>query len=199
MTLYGGDVDLAQALYVHPTAQIHGKVTAGEGVSVWTNVVIRAEMFEVRLGAHCNLQDFVMVHIGDNEGAEIGAYTSVAHRATIHGARIGENCLIGIGAIVMDGCVVGANSVVGSGSVLLPGTEIPPSSVVVGTPGKVVKTADNWMANRMNAALYSRNAKAYQRGDYRAWEGPDHEAFVERERARLEAEHAGGQEKAESG
>jgi carbonic anhydrase/acetyltransferase-like protein (isoleucine patch superfamily) len=192
MTIYGPDVDLALAAYVHPSAQLHGRIVAHEGSSIWPQAVIRAESFEVVLGAHCNVQDFVMIHVGTDTGTSIGPHTSLAHHCTVHGARIGDSCLIGIGAIVMDACVVGDNSIVGSGALLLEGMVVPPNSVVVGSPARVIKTVNSWVANRLNAALYYRNALAYQRGDYRAWHGPDYDAFLERERRRLESELAAG-------
>lgn len=188
MTIYGSEVELAHAAYVHPTAQLHGHITAHEGTSIWVNAVIRAECFEVVLGAYCNVQDFVMIHVGYERGTVIGEHASLAHRCTIHGAQVGDNCLIGIGATVMDDCVVGDNSIVGSGTLLLEGTEVPPNSVVVGAPGKVIKTSNNWVANRLNAALYYRNALAYQRGDYRAWQGREFDAFLACETQRLEEE-----------
>tara|TARA_A100001037_G_scaffold260871_1_gene249560 strand:+ start:530 stop:1129 length:600 start_codon:yes stop_codon:yes gene_type:complete len=178
MTIFGPDVDLAHAAYVHPSAQLHGCIRAEEGVSIWSNAVIRAEGHEVVLGPYSNVQDFVMIHVGYEGGTYVGAHTSLAHNCTVHGARIGENCLVGIGAIVMDDCVVGDNTIIGSGALLLEGTEIPENSIVVGSPAKVIKTVNNWVANRLNAALYYRNAQFYQRGEYRAWQGPEYEKFL---------------------
>lgn len=190
MAIFGHEANLALATYVHPSAQVHGKVVAHEGCSIWPNAVIRAESFEVVLGPYSNVQDFCMIHIGYFSGTYIGAHTSLAHHCTVHGARVGDNCLIGIGAIVMDNCVIGDNSIIGGGALVLEGTEIPPNSIVVGSPAKVIKTNNNWVANRLNAALYFRNAQAYQRGDFRAWHGPDFDAFLARETERLESEFA---------
>lgn len=188
MTIFGPDVDLAHASYVHPSAQLHGKITAQHGVSIWANAVVRAEGNEVALGPYCNVQDFVMIHVGYDANTYVGAYSSLAHHCTVHGARIGESCLIGIGAVVMDGCTVGNNTVVGSSAVVLEGTEIPENSVVVGSPARVIKVVNNWVANRLNAALYYRNALAYHRGDYRAWQGPEYERFLADETERLNRE-----------
>ncbi|MFT5392125.1 MAG: carbonic anhydrase/acetyltransferase-like protein (isoleucine patch superfamily) [Gammaproteobacteria bacterium] len=190
MTIFGADVDLWAATYVHPSAQIHGKVSGQSGCSIWANAVIRAESFEVVLGEHCNVQDFAMIHIGYHSGTYIGAYTSLAHNCTVHGARVGDNCLIGIGATIMDDSVIGNNTIVGSGALVLEGTQIPENSVVVGSPARVIKTTNNWVANRLNALLYSRNAQAYQRENYRAWHGPEFDDFLVRETARLEREFA---------
>ena len=188
MTERAAHTDLARAAYVHPSAQLHGKVTAHEGSSIWANAVVRAESNEVVIGPYCNVQDFVMIHVGLEVGTTIGGYSSLAHHCTVHGAQIGANCLIGIGAIVMDDCVVGDNSIVGSGALLLDAMVVPPNSIVVGSPAKVIKIANNWVANRLNAVLYHRNALAYQHGDHRAWDGPEFEVFLEEERQRLTEE-----------
>ena len=108
----------------------------------------------------------------------IGAFCSITHHSTIHGATIEDDCLIGINAVVMDGAVVGRGSIVAPGAVLREGQIVPPHSIVAGVPGKVIREADNSRANRMNAWNYWRNARAYQAGDHRAWEGPAFEAFV---------------------
>ena len=190
MAMYGSGIDVAKATYVHPSAQLHGHIEAGEGCSIWANAVVRSESFGVELGPYSNVQDFCMIHIGYHSGTYVGAFTSLAHHCTVHGARVGDNCLIGIGAVVMDDCVIGDNTIVGSGALVLEGTEIPPNSIVVGSPAKVIKTHNNWVANRLNALLYYRNALAYQRGDYRAWDGPEFDAWLKAETDRLEQEVA---------
>lgn len=110
-----------------------------------------------------------MIHVGDKTDSIIGDYCSVAHRSVIHGAKVGDNCLIGVGAILMDGCVVGDNSIIGAGSYLPPGTIVPENSIVQGNPGKVVRERNNFVSNRMNAIYYNINAEHYMRGHYRAW------------------------------
>jgi len=184
-----GPINLSRAAYVDPTARLFGAVSVGDGASLWPYVVVRAESDIIDIGAHVNLQDHVMVHVGYRSGTSIGAYSSITHRVVLHGCTIGENCLIGIGATIMDRAVIGANSIVAGHTIVREDTIIPPNSVVVGTPGKVVATRDNFVANRLNAWLYSRNALAYAQGDHRAWTGPDYEAAAAAERARLEALH----------
>jgi carbonic anhydrase/acetyltransferase-like protein (isoleucine patch superfamily) len=129
-----------------------------------------------------------MVHIGYTGPAIIGDYCSIAHRVMLHGCTIGDNCLIGIGATVMDGVVIGENSIVAGHAFVREGTIIPANSIVVGTPARVVRTANNWIANRLNAWLYHRNAQHYARGDHRAWHGREYEAVKAAEQARLQAE-----------
>jgi len=181
-----------EAAWIDATASVYGDVTIGEGASLWPGVVVRAEALSVRLGRFVNLQDHVMVHVGYGTPTVIGDYASITHRVVLHGCTVGENCLIGIGATVMDGAVIGANSIVAGHAFVREGQVVPPNSIVMGTPAKVVRTADNFVANRLNAWLYHRNALAYAQGNHRAWTGAAFEAAREAERARLEALHAAG-------
>jgi carbonic anhydrase/acetyltransferase-like protein (isoleucine patch superfamily) len=180
----------AQAAWIDPGAAVYGAVAIGEGSSLWPGVVIRAEARSVTVGRFVNLQDHVMIHVGYGTPTTIGDYASITHRVVLHGCTIGENCLIGIGATVMDGAVIGANSIVAGHAFVREGQVIPPNSIVMGTPAKVVRTADNFVANRLNAWLYHRNALAYAAGNHRAWDGAEFEAARTAEQARLEALHA---------
>lgn len=178
------------AAWIDPTVRIFGGVKVGEGASLWPYVVIRAESKHVSIGRFTNVQDHVMIHIGYTSPTEIGEYCSIAHRVVLHGCTLGDNCLVGIGATIMDGAVIGENSIVAGHAFVREGTVIPPNSIVMGTPAKAVRTANNWVANRANAWLYHRNAQHYARGDHRAWDGPEFEAAKAEEQARLEAEFA---------
>src|SRR5689334_5968450 len=176
--------------YIDPTARVRGEVEIGEGSSLWTYSVIRAEGFRVRLGRYTNLQDHVMVHVGYGAPTIVGDYCSITHRVVLHGCSIGDNCLIGIGATVMEGAVIGANSIVAGHSFVADGTVIPANSIVMGTPAKVVRTANNFVANRINAMLYQRNAQCYARGEHRGWEGEDYEREARRWRQAAEQQFA---------
>ena len=180
--------DLSRAAFVDPTALLFGAVTVGDGASIWPYAVVRAESDAIEIGAHVNLQDHVMVHVGYGSGTTIGAYSSITHRVVLHGCTIGENCLIGIGATIMDRAVIGANSIVAGHTFVREDAIIPANSIVMGTPGKVVATRNNFVANRLNAWLYHRNALAYARGDHRAWSGSEYAAAVAAEKALIEAE-----------
>ena len=147
-----------QAAYIDASARIFGGVEIAEGASLWPGAVIRAESQCVRIGRLTNLQDHVMVHVGYRHPTIVGDYCSITHRVVLHGCRIGDNCLIGIGATIMEGVVIGENSIIAGHSFVADGTLIPPNSIVMGTPGKVVRTANNFIANRINAMLYHRNA-----------------------------------------
>jgi len=123
--------------------------------------------------------------VGYGDPTRIGDFCSVTHHATIHGATVEDECLIGIGAVVMDGAVIGKGSIVAPGAVVREGTIIPPGSIVAGVPGKVIRERDSSLENRKNALLYHRNAQAYRRGEHRAWEGPEFEAWVAKETSEL--------------
>ena len=190
---FGPEVDASRAAFIHESVCLYGKIRLAEGVSLWPNVVMRSEMFEIAIGAFTNLQDFVMVHVGYQTPTLVGAHCSITHHVTLHGCTIEDNCLIGINATIMDRAVIGANSIVAGHTIVSEGTLVPPNSIVAGVPGKVVKTRDNFVANRLNAWLYHRNALAYAAGDHRVWARPDvmQEAMREAERARREREDSG--------
>lgn len=173
-------VEIDPAAFVHPSAQIYGKVRLEAGASVWPNAVIRAEMYEVVIGPRSNIQDFVMIHVGNGMGTRVGADCSITHHVTLHGCTIGDNVLVGIGATIMDGSVVGENSIIAGGSFLKEGTIVPPHSIVAGVPAVVKASRDCGAANRFNAWLYAENAAAYARGEHRFWSEMDLQAAAAR-------------------
>jgi carbonic anhydrase/acetyltransferase-like protein (isoleucine patch superfamily) len=129
---------------IHPTAfieesaQIIGDVWIGEESSVWFNAVLRGDVFYIRIGERTNIQDGTVIHVANGTHATIlEDEVTVGHNATLHGCYIERGCLIGIGAIVMDGVRVGASSLVAAGALLSPGTQIPPRSLVMGAPARV--------------------------------------------------------------
>lgn len=184
MQEFGPLVTLNDPAFIHPTTLIYGKVTIGAGSSMWANTVIRAENDEVVIGANTNIQDFTMIHVGASTPAYVGDNCSVTHHCTVHGCTIGNNCLIGINATIMDGAVIGANTIVAGGAFVTEGTVIPENSIVAGIPAKVIKTRNNRDANCYNAILYNLNAEAYARNEHRAWS--DEKTVAEAKR-RLEA------------
>lgn len=158
---FAASVRLDRLAYVDPTVRLFGDVQAGEGTSFWPYAVVRAEMHGVRIGRFCNVQDHAVIHIGGTGPTVIGDYCSITHRAVVHGAQIGDNTLVGIGAVLMDGVSVGANCVIAGGAFLSEGTVIPDNSIVMGLPGKVVATRDNFRQCHRNALIYYENARAY--------------------------------------
>lgn len=186
---YGPDVELDGPAFVHPTAVIHGKVRLEVGSSLWPYAVIRAESAEVRIGGDSNIQDFVMIHTEPGLPTIVGAHCSITHHATLHCCMVGDNCLIGINATVMNGAEIGANSIVAGHCIVTEGSRIPDNSVVAGVPGRVIREHNNFITNRLNAAIYLHNALAYSQGRHRALTGPDFEDFLANEVARLSAEY----------
>ncbi len=166
---FGPSVKLDRPAFVDPTVRLFGDVEAGEGTSFWPYAVVRAEMHGVRIGRFCNVQDHAMLHVGSGGPTVIGDYCSITHRVVIHGAVIGANTLVGIGAVLMDGVKVGENCVIAGGAFLKEGTVIPDNSVVMGLPGKVVATRDNFRQCHRNALIYYENALAYAQGRHDAW------------------------------
>lgn len=188
---FGPLVSLDEPAFIHDSVEIFGANRIGKGVSIWPRVVMRAERFENVIGPYSNLQDFVMVHICGNRGVTIGSYCSIAHKATVHGCTIGDNCLIGINATVMDNVVIGDNCIVAGHSIVTAGTIIPANSVVAGVPAKVIKAnSNNFVTTRMNALNYHRNGEAYARGEHRAWDGEAAQAASAADRERVIAEFA---------
>jgi carbonic anhydrase/acetyltransferase-like protein (isoleucine patch superfamily) len=162
--------------YIDPTACVYGMVEIGAHSSLWPYAVIRAESSYVRLGRFTNLQDHVMVHVGFSAPTIVGDHCSITHRVVLHGCTIGDNCLIGIGATIMDGAAIGAGSIVAGHSFVAENTIVAPNSIVMGTPARVVRTVDSYVANKLNAMVYNRNALCYAKGEHRAWEGREFEA-----------------------
>jgi gamma-carbonic anhydrase len=131
--------DVQKAAWVAANATVVGDVTLGPGSSVFYGAVLRGDIARIVVGEGTNLQDNVIVHLADDLDAVIGAWCTVGHGAIIHACTIEDECLIGMGATVLDGARVGARSLVGAGSVVTPRTVIPPGSMVLGTPAKVVR------------------------------------------------------------
>lgn len=180
--------EIDESVFVAPGVQIYGRVRVGEGSSLWPHAVVRCEANRVDIGRFSNIQDFAMLHVGYGHSVTIGDYCSITHQATIHGATIGDACLVGIGATVMDGAVIGAGSIVAGGAVVREGSVFEPGSIIAGTPAKAIRQRDSARENRLNAWHYHRNAQAYLRGDHRAWDGPEYEAWLADMRCRVEAD-----------
>lgn len=127
-----------ETAYVSDECVIVGDVQIGEDASVWFGSVLRGDVNYIRIGARTNIQDQTIIHVSSKGLPTIvEEEVTVGHRVTLHACYVERGCLIGIGAILMDGVRVGANSIVGAGTLLTPGTQIPPRSLVIGSPGRV--------------------------------------------------------------
>jgi carbonic anhydrase/acetyltransferase-like protein (isoleucine patch superfamily) len=125
--------------WVHALASVSGDVVLGERTSVWPAAVLRGDQGAIRIGAETNIQDGAVLHAtGGISEVHVGARCTVGHRAVLHGCRIGERCLIGMGSIVLDNAEIGDGSVIGAGALVTAGTRVPPGSLVLGAPARVV-------------------------------------------------------------
>lgn len=163
----GPEVELDGLALLHPTAQLHGKVRVGPGASIWPYVVMRSEMHHIRIGARTNLQDFVMVHVGNDTPTIVGEDCSITHRVTLHGCEIGDRCLVGINATIMDGARIGANSIVAGHTIVMQKQVFPENSIIAGVPAKLIATRDSAEANLRNARFYEAIARNLVLGEER--------------------------------
>lgn len=133
-----------ESAYIASGAVVLGAVTLGKNSSVWHNSVLRGDINSIEVGEGSNIQDGTIVHLADDYGVKIGRYVTVGHAAMIHACEIGDECLIGMQATILDGAVIGAQSIIGAGALVTKGTNIPEGSLVLGSPAKVVRalTAD---------------------------------------------------------
>src|SRR5436190_7734864 len=124
--------------YIDDSAQVIGDVEIGEESSVWMAVVIRGDVNRIRIGRRSNVQDGTIVHVmKDTHATTIGDNVTIGHAAVVHGCTIDDQCLIGMGAILLNGSHVGSQSIVAAGTLLVEGQKVPPRSLVMGSPGKV--------------------------------------------------------------
>lgn len=129
--------DLSKAAFVADNATVIGKVEVGEGASIWYGTVVRGDVERIVIGNHTNVQDGAVLHGDPGLVTVLEDYVTVGHRAVIHSAHIEKGCLIGIGAVILNGLRVGAGSIIGAGSIVT--KDVPPSCLVVGVPAKKVR------------------------------------------------------------
>ncbi len=137
---------LAQGIYCHPSAQVIGDVRLGDDASVWCNTVLRGDVNHIVVGRCSNIQDFVMCHVSHKTESKplgspliIGDYVTIGHAAILHGCRIGDECLVGMGAIIMDDAVIASQVMIGAGSLVPPGKQLESGYLYVGRPVEKVR------------------------------------------------------------
>lgn len=139
--------------FVHPAAVVIGQVELGENVSIWPNATLRADEGRIVIGAGSNIQDGSSVHMTGGESETfVGARVTVGHAAILHGCTVEDDCLIGMGALIMDNVVVGRGSFVGAGTLIPPGKIIPPGSFLYGNPFRIVRTCGPREVERIDYA-----------------------------------------------
>jgi carbonic anhydrase/acetyltransferase-like protein (isoleucine patch superfamily) len=156
---------LDPSVFVVNSATIIGDVVIGPESSVWFGAVVRGDIHPIRIGARSNVQDNATLHVvGGKFGTTLGDGVTVGHNAVVHGCTIEDGVLVGMGAIVLDGAVVGAESLIAAGALVPPGTRVPPRSLVLGSPGKVVRAVsdDELERIRSSASNYVGYAQRYR-------------------------------------
>jgi carbonic anhydrase/acetyltransferase-like protein (isoleucine patch superfamily) len=150
--------------YIHPSAVVIGDVKLGHDSSVWPSAIIRGDIAEITIGDGTNIQDCCVLHTGRLK-LTIGKRVTVGHGAILHSCDIGDNTLIGMGAIILDAAEVGENCIVGAGTVIPGGKVIPPGSLVIGNPYKIVRntTPEDMKSAAENCEEYIELAKRYIR------------------------------------
>lgn len=123
--------------FIAPSADVMGDVELGENSSIWYQAVVRGDHDRISIGAGSNIQDGCVIHADKGHPAIIGKNVTVGHRAIIHGCQIGDNTLVGMGAIVLNGAKIGKNCIIGAGALVTGGTEIPDGMMALGSPAKV--------------------------------------------------------------
>ncbi len=154
--------------FIAPGAVVIGGVSLGAQSSVWYNCVLRGDVAAITIGERTNIQDGTIIHADAGFPTTIGSDCTIGHGAVVHGAAVEDGCLIGMRAVLLNGCRVGSGSIVGSGAVVTEGTLIPPHSLVLGVPAKVVRALDAKQSQRgrHGAADYVRFAQAHKQ----SWE-----------------------------
>jgi len=147
---------ISEKAYITKTAVIEGDVTVEENVSIWYGAVLRGDLAPIYVGEGSNVQENCTLHVDRNCPVKIGKGVTIGHGAIIHGCTVGDNSLIGMGAIVLNGAVIGKNCIIGAGALVTGGTQIPDNSLVIGSPGKVKRevTEAEIAANKENAKEY---------------------------------------------
>ena len=156
---------LDPTVFVVESATVIGDVVIGPESSVWFGAVVRGDIESIRIGARTNVQDNATIHVvGGKFGTRLGDGVTVGHNAIVHGCTIEDGALVGMGAIVLDDALVGAESLIGAGALVPPGARIPPRSLVLGSPGKVVRPVSDEELERIrsSAANYVGYAQRYR-------------------------------------
>ncbi len=160
----GKKPDIAQAAFVAANASVMGDVKLGKLSSVWYGAVLRGDIQSIEIGEGSNVQDLAVVHLADDYGVKVGKYTTIGHSAIIHACTIGDECLIGMGATILDGAVIGDHCIVGANALVTQRFVAPPGSMILGSPAKVVRPLkeSELLGLRAWAEKYVEVAKAHQ-------------------------------------
>jgi len=161
-------INIHPSAFIAPGAVVLGDVTLGPRASVWYGAVLRADMAAIVVGEATNLQDGTIVHVDAGKPARIGARVGVGHRAILHACSVEDDCLIGMGSILLNDVYIGTGSVVAAGAVVPEGTRIPPGSLVLGVPARVMRAVDDALRGRIRETWqhYVAEAQRHRAGTF---------------------------------
>ena len=164
--LDGRAPQMAASAWVADSAQVIGDVALGEDVSIWFGSVLRGDTANLQIGAGSNIQDGSVLHADPGQPLVVGERVTVGHQVMLHGCTIGDESLIGIGAVILNGAKIGRNCLVGAGALVTEGKEFPDGSMIIGSPAKAVRalSAEQIDGLRKSAQHYIDNARRYQSG-----------------------------------
>lgn len=159
-------LDDPDSVWIAPDAQVIGRVVLGRDVGIWFGAALRGDNETIAIGAGSNVQELTVMHTDLGFPLTIGEGCTIGHRAILHGCTIGDNSLIGMGAIVLNGARIGNNCLVGAGALVTEGKEFPDNSLIVGSPARVVRTLDAAAVERLkwSASHYVANARRFKAG-----------------------------------
>lgn len=157
--------EIHPASFVAEGARLVGRVILREGASVWYNVVLRADLADIVIGENSNVQDNCVIHVEDDRGTTLGRGVTVGHAAVLHGCTIDDNCLVGMGSILLDGCRILRDSIVAAGALVPPGKTYPEGSLILGSPARAVRrlSEEEIRKNGESARRYRLFWEAYRR------------------------------------
>jgi carbonic anhydrase/acetyltransferase-like protein (isoleucine patch superfamily) len=160
------EVPPAGTFWIAPDAHVIGKVTLARDVGIWFGAVLRGDNEPITIGERSNVQEHAVLHTDIGYPLSVGRGCTIGHRAILHGCVIGDNTLIGMGAIILNGAKIGSNCLVGAGALVTEGKEFPDNSLIVGTPARAIRSLDEPVIGRLtqSAETYVRNWKRYAAG-----------------------------------
>lgn len=159
--------EIPESTFIASSADIIGRVTIGEKSSVWYNTTLRGDINDIQIGSQTNVQDNAVLHNADDYACILGDLVTIGHSAVIHACEIKDEVLVGMGAVVLDGCVIGEQSIIGANALVTGGTIIPPGSLVLGSPAKVVRELSEEERESVKdwALKYVRESRVYLKRD----------------------------------
>lgn len=156
LAIDGHEPQLDDDAWAAPGSTLIGRVHLNSGANVWYGAILRGDTETISIGANTNIQDGCVLHADPGYPTQVGRGVTAGHRAVLHGCTIGDDTLIGMGAVVLNGCTIGQGCLIAAGTTLLEGTDIPDGSLVAGTPGKIRRelTEDEQAGLRLSASTY---------------------------------------------